>query len=398
MIKIRQTFTHAALADVKQATLDELKRMDRACPIRPGQRVAVCAGSRGVANIALVTKTTVDYLRELGAQPFIVPAMGSHGNACAAGQKEVLASYGISEQTMGVPIKAGVEAVFLGYTNEHQVPVYTYLPAYEADLIIPINRIKAHTDFKGRIESGLLKMLAIGLGSLTGATTLHGYGAAASFSWLIPEVGGWLLSRLPVRFGLGLIEDSYDQTAMVRAIEAETMAEEEERLLAYSKTMLPRIMIPEFDILVVEEFGKDISGAGMDPNITGRPSAIGSTGFGGPSYQYCVVLDLTAASHGNATAISSADFITRQLFDKIDLRATYHNCLACHNPRAAMLPVIADDEQAAIRLASEICHISAADGKPRIVRIKNTLALAEILISENLLEQARGIPGITVVE
>lgn len=398
MLKVSQSFTHAALDDVEQTTRQELERMLAQGLIRGGERVAVCVGSRGIANMALILRTVVDFLRAQGAKPFLVPAMGSHGNACAAGQREVMAGYGITEESMGAPIVAGTDTLLLGHTPEHGVPVHTYRPAYEADLVIPINRIKVHTDFKGPIESGLFKMLAIGLGNLAGATALHCYGAARSFDWLIPEVGLWLSQHLPMRFGLGIVEDSYDRTAAVKAIPVDRLYEEEKALLAWSRQMLPRFLIPEFDVLVVERFGKDISGAGMDPNIVGRTSIPDSVPFPGPKFQYCVVLDLSEASHGNAAAISCADFITRQLFEKIDLEATYQNCLACHNANAAKIPVIAANAEAAIALACKTCvNLKAADGQARVVRIKDTLHMGEILVSENMLDEIRHIPGLSLL-
>lgn len=398
MLRIEQKFTHAPLADVKGAVISELERMQAQGLIRSGERVAVGVGSRGVDNTALVIKTLIDFLKDSGNYPFIVPAMGSHGGATAEGQKAIMASYGITEQSMGVKIEAGTETVNLGRTAEHGVPVYVYKPAYEADLVIPVNRIKVHTDYKGPIESGIHKMLAIGLGNLAGASSLHTYGSARSFHWLIPEVGQYLAHNIPFRFGLGLVEDSYDQTAAVRALPLDTLYEEEHRLLEWSRTMLPRFLMPEFDILVVERFGKDISGAGMDPNIVGRTSIPGSIPFPGPRFQYCVVLDLTEGAHGNAAAISCADIITRRFFDKIDLQATYQNCLACHNPHAAKIPVIADDEEAAIDMACEICtDLTSEDGKPRIVRIKDTLHMGEILVSPNMWNEIKDIPGITLL-
>ena len=399
MIRAQQQFTSAPLTDVAATTRQELERMAAAGLIRSGERVAVGMGSRGVSNMALIIRTVVDFLKERGNSPFIVPAMGSHGNACAAGQLEVMASYGVTEESMGVPIVAGTETVLLGYTDEHHVPCHAYRPAVEADLVIPVNRIKVHTDFKGPIESGIHKMLGIGLGNLAGATALHTYGSARSFEWLIPEVGQWLAHHLPMRFGVGIVEDSYENTAAMRAITVENLYKEEAVLLAWSRSMMPRFLPQEFDVLVVERFGKDISGAGMDPNIVGRTSIPGSEPFPGPKFQFCVVLDLTDACHGNAAAISCADFITRRVFEKMDLAAMYQNVLACHNPFAAFIPVIAGNEQETIDLACRTCvDINTADGKPRVVRIKDTLHMGEILISPNMADQVKDLPGLTLLD
>lgn len=393
MMKVKQNFISAPLADIEAAVRQEFARMAEQGLVRSGQKTAVCLGSRGIANLDRIAAAAIQCLLQLGAQPYIVPAMGSHGNACASGQLEVLASYGITEATMGVPIRAGTDTLLLGHT-EHDVPVYADVEAAAADLIIPINRVKAHTDFKAPIESGLLKMLAVGLGNKRGASALHEYGSAENFHWLIPEVGRLVAEKLPVSFGLTIVEDGYDQTSLVKAIPCPLLEQEETELLALAKSMMPGIRIPSFDILIVEEFGKDISGSGMDPNITGR-CPTGAAGFHGPDYQCCVVLSLTPASHGNAIALSAADIITRRVFEQIDFAATYQNCLACHSSRSAQIPMIAEDEQQALSMATQLCR--GLSGAPRIVRIKNTLAIDELWISENLADVARSTPGLEIV-
>lgn len=397
MIKIRQSFLSCPLQNIAGEVEAELLRMEIAGKIPgAGKTAAVCVGSRGIANLRQIVKSTIDFLQTRGCVPYIVPAMGSHGNASAVGQTEILASYGITEKSMGVPVRAGIDVAYLGET-EHGVPVYTDRQAICADAIIPINRVKVHTDFKGEIESGVCKMLCVGLGNEKGASTLHSFGAARNFAWIIPEVADFLLKRIPVNFGLGIVEDGYDQTAKIRALPAETLIQEEKELMKLSRTFLPRIGIPRFDILIVEEFGKDISGSGMDPNITGRTSSGDNEGFYGPDYQFCIVLDLTEASHGNGIALNAADFVTRKVVDKLDLQATYRNCLACHNPRAAQIPMIARDEAEAVAMAVQACkNLNGREAK--IVKIKNTLEISELWITENLVDTAEKIPGIEILE
>lgn len=394
MIRIRQKFDVTELADVRSAVLEQLSFPQVASCVKPGDRVAVCVGSRGIHQIDKIVAAVLEVLLKQGAKPFLIPAMGSHGGATPQGQRQVLATYGVSEETMGVPLDDSMETVFLGETENH-IPVWFSKPAYEADWILPINRVKAHTDFSGPIESGLVKMLTIGLGKEKGCSALHRCGTR-EFAKILPEAGRKVLSTGKVRFGLAIVENSYEHTAMVRAVKAEDMMDTEPVLLKQAKAMMPSIPFSQIDLLIVEEFGKEISGAGMDPNITGRGSAGEVEGFTGPEIQQIVVLDLTPQSHGNAVAINVADFITRSFFEKIDLRATYKNGLACCNPSSAKIPVIAESEEEAISLAINCCRgidLSA----PRIVRIRNTLALDEMLISENLVEEARKRPGVEIL-
>ncbi|MCI8423777.1 MAG: DUF2088 domain-containing protein [Lawsonibacter sp.] len=394
MIQVRQTFDATRIYDLPKAIRDELSAPGIRSCIRPGDRVAVCVGSRGIHKIDEIVLSVLENLHRFGASPFLVPAMGSHGGATGAGQRKVLASYGITEKTMGVPIRASMETVCLG-NSASGIPVYFSKEAYEADWILPINRVKAHTDFSGPIESGLMKMLTIGLGKEKGCSTLHRCGTNR-FAQIIPEAAQTVLATGKVRFGLALVENGYEQTAIVRAIRGEALLQEEPLLLQRAKAMMPRLPFSHIDVLVVEEFGKDISGSGMDPNITGRRSAERIAGFQGPDIQQIVVLRLTEPSHGNAIAINAADFITRAFFEKIDLPATYKNSLACCNPASGKIPVIAQDEEEAVAFAISCCR--GIDPKaPRIVRIRNTLALDQFWISESLLEEAQSLAGIEVL-
>lgn len=394
MIRVRQTFNSRQITDVRGAVLAQLERPEIRGRVRPGDRVAVGCGSRGIHRIDEIVKAVVDGLLDLGANPFLVPAMGSHGGATPQGQRQILASYGITEETMGVPMDASMDTVPLG-TTPTGIPLYFSRSAYEADWVLPINRVKLHTDFSGPIESGLVKMMTIGFGKERGCNALHLQGTT-NFARIIPEAGRGVLSQVDMRFGIAIVENAYDRTAVIEAIPQENLFDREPELLALSKELFPRIPFEKVDVLVVEEFGKDISGAGMDPNITGRSSVGPVENFRGPDIQRIVVCDLTEASHGNAVAVNVADFITRTFFEKMDLRAVYANGLACCNPQACQIPVIMDSEEEAVAAAVRTCRFIDQEN-PRIVRLKNTLSLAEFEISPALLEEARALPGLEIL-
>lgn len=395
MIKIRQEFDKNEIADVRQAVFDQFARPEiRAC-VHPGDRVAVGCGSRGIHGMAQIARATIDCLVELGARPFIVPAMGSHGGATSAGQRQVLESYGITEESMGVPIDDSMETVALGET-ETGIPIYFSKPAFEADWVLPINRVKLHTDFSGPIESGLVKMMTIGFGKEKGCNSLHRQGTT-NFARIIPEAGRKVISCVDMRFGIAIVENAYDHTAVIEAVRKEELFDREPELLNISRSLFPRIPFEKVDVLVVENFGKDISGAGMDPNITGRSSVGPVENFNGPEIQRIVLCDLTEASHGNGVAMNVADFITRKFFDKLDLKAVYANGLACCNPAACQIPVIMDTEEEAIEAAIRSCRFIDYEN-PRVIRLRSTLAMDELWISEALLEEAKAQPGIEVLE
>lgn len=394
MIWIRQKFDDTEISDARGAVFAQFARPEiRAC-VHSGDRVAVGCGSRGIHHMAEIARAAVDCLKELGAKPFIVPAMGSHGGATPAGQRQVLESYGITEATMGVSIEDTMETVPLGET-ETGIPIYFSKPAYEADWVLPINRVKLHTDFSGPIESGLIKMMTIGFGKEKGCNSLHRQGTT-KFARIIPEAGRKVLSCVDMRFGIAIVENAYDRTATIEAIPGKNVFAREPELLEYAKSLFPRIPFEKVDVLVVENFGKDISGAGMDPNITGRSSVGPVENFRGPEIQRIVLCDLTEASHGNGVAMNVADFITRRFFDKLDLKAVYANGLACCNPAACQIPVIMETEEEAVEMAVRTCRFIDYD-HPRIVRLRSTLAMDEFQISEALLDEARSHPEIEIL-
>lgn len=395
MISVTQNFPDECVEDVKTCTLEQLED-EPSTRLKQGSSVAILVGSRGICNLAEVVKTTIDYLLEQGVKPYIVPAMGSHGGGVAEEQKKIIEGYGVTEEAMGVPIRSNMATVIIG-TSAEGIPVHIDSEASQADYIIPIVRIKAHTDFDGPIESGYCKMLAIGLGKHNGCARVHKEGLQ-NFHTVIPSVASVVLEKCKVPFGVGIIENAHEHIHSVHVTAGKDFLEREPQLLTLSKSLMPRLCFPHIDVLIVEQIGKDITGAGMDPNITGR-SASGnvSSYFEGPSITNIVVLSLTEGTHHNAAGVGSADFITRELFEDIDLKATYTNCIAAGAVRFCKIPAMLDNEDEAIRAAIHTCpRIDFQDAK--VVRIKDTLHLVDIKVSENLLPYCASKSNFTIHE
>ena len=396
MIKVRQKFKDQHILNIEEAIRQELKQDKIKSLIKPGQSIAVAVGSRGINRLSKIVKETVNYLKELGAFPFIVPAMGSHGGATADGQLEVLHGYGVTEQAMGVPIKSSMEVVLLGFTP-NGIPVYVDKYALAADMVVLINRVKPHTGFRGPIESGICKMMAIGLGKHVGCSRLH-QEERSIFSSVLVSVAEVFLEQANFGFGLALVENAFDQTAFVKALVKDELLKEEQELLIKAKALLPALLFPKIDVLLVEQIGKNISGPGMDPNIIGRHSAFGEVaGYVGPTIERIVVLDLSKGTHGNATGIGTADFITKTAFDKIDFMATYANQIAARNPAGGRIPITMETEREALIAAIKCCRNIDENG-PCIVRIKDTLHLSEIWMSENMLPFIAGNSLLEIME
>lgn len=385
LVPVRQRFESRRLEDPAAALLQRLEEAGVEKLLRPGMRVALTAGSRGIANMPLLLRTLAGWLKARQAQPFIVPAMGSHGGATAEGQQALIESYGITQEAIGCPIVSSMETVCLG-TNCAGRPVFLDKHAFAADGIIVVNRIKAHTDFNGPVESGLCKMLAIGLGKNRGAREIHALGSE-NFARMIPSIGQFILDRAPVLFGVGILENAYDETALVEVVRREGFVETEKKLLATAKAWMSSIRIEEFDVLVIEEIGKDISGTGMDPNITGR-SLNQEQGFQGPSYQRMALLGLSRHSGGNANGFGAADFVTRALVEGVDYRQVYTNILTSTIVMSGKTPAVMPDERSALCAAIATCN-RIDKNKARIVFVRNTLELGKILVTENLVEPYR---------
>ena len=389
MARVRQTFDPARLDDVAGAVRTEMQRPEIAGLVRPGQRIAVGCGSRGVANVATAAKMVVEALRSAGAEPFIFPAMGSHGGATALGQTGVLANYGVTEAAMGAPVRSTMDTVVIGALDDG-TPIHVDRYAHEADGIVLINRIKPHTNFRADVESGIVKMIGIGMGKHAGATALHFHGMDR-FGDLLPKAAEYVLAKTPFLFGLGLVENAYDETAIVEAIPAARLLERERVLQAEAKSRMGRIFFHDVDVLVIDRMGKEVSGAGFDPNITGRNNR-GVEGFDDPRVNKIVVLDLTDATHGNATGLGLADVITRRLFDRIDYGATWANVITSNYLDGGAVPIVMHTAREAVALGAKTA-LRVESGEARIVRIRDTLTLGTIMVSEPMLAEVRDHPS-----
>jgi hypothetical protein len=387
MYRIRQRFEGPAVQDIPATVAAELARAHVAAVIKPGQTVALTAGSRGVANIATIVKATADYLKTIGAKPFVIPAMGSHGGATTDGRLDVLRHYGITEASIGVPLRATMEVVQIGETPDG-LPVWLDKYASEADHIGVINRVKPHTDFSGAIESGILKMMTIGLGKYHGAQHYHRANVQYGYEHTIRTVGRTVLQRARIAFGLAVIENGYDQTAIIQAVMAPELEETELKLQALSKKLAARLPFDFIHLLIVEEMGKNISGAGMDTKVIGRIMNIIEPPPRHPRILRIYVRDLHDDSYSNATGVGLADFVSRRLVDKIDPTATYINCLTGLSPESARIPITFDTDREAVEAALGTIGMVRPE-EARIVRIKNTLLLEELDVSEACLPEVQ---------
>lgn len=389
MARVRQVLPRASITDVEGEVRRALEEAGLREVIRPGLRVALTAGSRGIAEIARVLRTVVQAVREAGGEPFIVPAMGSHGGATPEGQLEVLAGYGITEATVGATIRATMDTVVLGQLP-NGASVHLDRNAAEADATIVINRVKAHTAFRGEVESGLCKMIAIGLGKQRGAESIHAHGLAQS----IKPAAELALQRSNIVLGLALVENAAHQLYQLRAVRPAQFVQTDHELLQLSNRLLPRVPFDELDVLVVRELGKNISGSGMDPNVIGMWRRTGEPPTA-PCYKRVVVLDVTAESDGNALGVGLADFTTQRLVQKMDRRKSYMNALTAGALVAVRLPLVLDNDREAMEVALKS---SGANGAPRMVCIRNTLALEELLVSEALLPEVAASETLEVLE
>ena len=395
MIRIRQNFKTHSIQDPAQAVRSEIAKIRAHEIIAPGKSVAITVGSRGIANLATVLGELISELKKIGAEPFLVPAMGSHGGATAEGQMKIIEHYGITEDTMDAPIKSSMEVVEIGVTTDG-VPVLLDQNASRADHIIVVNRVKPHTDFKGQIESGLMKMMAIGLGKQRAADHYHNVFMRLGHYHVLTSVAREIIKQCPIAFGLALVENQKDETEIVQAIPPEKIEETERDLLIKANEFLPRIPFDPIDILIVDEMGKDISGTGMDQNVIARSVIPYHQVPTSPKITRIFIRDLSAGSEGNATAVGNADFTTQRLVDKIDRHATYMNAITSSCPEAVRIPPYYDSDQEVIETALN----TIGDIEPhnaRIVHIQNTLKLEEMLISEIMLSEAEQMDNIDII-
>ncbi len=392
MMKVRQSFDDTKVDDVDQALNDALQKEEIRKTVKPGMEIAVAVGSRGVDEIVTVTKRTVTFLKELGAKPFIIPSMGSHGGATAEGQTGVLAQLGVTEESVGAEIRSSMEVVEIGKL-ENGLPVYIDKYASEADGIIVINRVKPHTAFRGTVESGIMKMMTIGIGKQKGAEACHQLGFEHMGKHII-LMAHMIMEKMPILFGVATVENAFDKVAHVEVLLPEEIEERETELQKMAKKFLPQINFDKIDVLVIDEIGKNISGDGMDPNITGRyPTPYA---HGGPEVNKMVVLDLTPETEGNANGVGTADFTTQRLIDKTDWPATYANGLTSTVVAPTKAATTLDNDKLAIKAAIKTCNILDFT-KVKMVRIKNTLEIGEIEVSEGFLQEVEESDNLTPI-
>jgi len=385
MVEARQVIDQPRLEDVAAEVRRELSRKGLAAKIRPGQRIAITAGSRGVENIPLILRTVVEEVKVAEGEPFIIPAMGSHGGATPHGQVETLRALGITEESVCAPVISSMDVDEVGRIND--TPVYVDRNALAADGIIVVGRVKPHTDFKGGIESGLMKMMAIGLGKQKGAEMIHHH-LYEGYHELLPAAARLIKEKAPVIMGIALLENARHETARVVALEPDEFEKAEKKLLIEAKKLLARLPFPEIDVLVVEEIGKNVSGVGMDTNVTGRFWMPGESDPEAPKINKIVVLDLTEETHGNAIGIGLADLTTRRLFDKIDYPSTYVNCLTQGTCDTGKIPIWLPNDRDAIDTALRVCGPIDREAA-RVVVVRNTLELERMWISKSLAEEVR---------
>jgi hypothetical protein len=384
---VRQFLDATDIGDVSRAIAEQFRRIGIGDRLRPGQRVAITAGSRGIDRIDEVVRAVVDEVRALGALPFIIPAMGSHGGATAEGQRELIAHYGITEETMGCPILSSMETVHLGYV-EGDIPVWFDRHAFEADAVIPVGRVKPHTDFRGPVESGLMKMIAIGLGKQHGAEYFHFQGMD-EFHHLIPAVANYTLAQVNIPFGVGVIENGYGKLAQAEAVPAARIFEREQELLRIARERMGRLPGERIDVLIVDRIGKDISGDGADPNVINRDVAgvLPPTEEPvKPRVQRMIVRDLTDDTEGNATGIGMADIVLRRAVERMDPVATYMNMITAKAPQGARIPLTVDTDRQALHVALACC-LKTQPETARIARIQDTKHLETFWASETLLPE-----------
>jgi hypothetical protein len=388
VFRLRQKFVAPQVGDIAGTVGAELARLELDRKVRPGQSVAITAGSRGVANIAVILKAIAEHMKQLGAEPFVVPAMGSHAGATAEGQRAIIESYGVTEDFVGCPIRSSMETVVVCRTAEG-FPVHFDRHAFEADHVVVCNRIKPHTRFVGDIESGLMKMLLIGLGKCQGATVYHRAIQDYSFGQIIRSVAGEVLKRCHILAGVAIVENAFDQTALVEGVPPDAFESREKELLAQAKQWMARLPFEQIDVLLIDEIGKEISGTGLDTNVVGRKfddhKAIdGET----PKVKVIALRGLTETTHGNAVGLGCVEFCKSQMLREMDVRATRLNAITAGHLAAAMLPMDYETDGEILDMALRTIGL-VEPPNARLVWITNTLELGELECSTAYLDEAR---------
>ena len=397
MVKIRQNFdrTHIPETELAGVVTRELDREEIGGKILPGQKIAITCGSRGITHYAVMARAMVDFVKSKGAEPYIVASMGSHGGATAEGQLQILRDYGITEEAMGCPVKSSMETVEIGLSAVRKQPVRIDKYASEADGILLFNRVKPHTSFRGRYESGLMKMMAIGLGKQHGAENIH-HQSPGIMHELVEEYGRAVMENCPILGGIAIVENAYDETYLVKGLSPEEIITEEPKLRDLSYETIAHLLFDECDVLVVDKIGKNFSGDGMDPNISGRfvqPQYCS----GGIDAEKVVILDLSDETHGNAQGIGLAEVTTRRLFNKMKLEMTYPTGVTNTFLHLMKIPMIMDNDREALQLALCCCPDAEDQNNMKMIRIPNTAHIDVIEISEGMLPLAKANPNIEIL-
>lgn len=393
--KIRQRFSATSITDIATCIEEEFQKQNATQKIQPGMEIAITVGSRGIANIPLIVKCVADEIKKREAVPFIIPAMGSHGGATAEGQVEVLEGLGVTEESTGCEIRSSMDVVEVGETSAG-IPVYVDKYAYEADGIIVMGRVKPHTDFKSEIESGVLKMASIGMGKHKQALALHTYGIHGIRD-MMPEVGKVAMANSKTLYGVGIVENAHEETAIIQMMDPLHIEEEEKMLLKKAFELMPSLPMKELDLLIVDEIGKNYSGTGMDTNIIGRIRVLGVKEPESPSIKYVLASNLSDASHGNALGIGLADLTTKRLFNKLDLKKMNENVVTSTFLDRAKIPIVLDNDREAIAAALR-ANWGAEDEEARIARIPNTLHIGDMYVSQKVYEELKDHENIEIIE
>lgn len=397
MLRLRQKFDCPRVDDIPGEVERQLASLRLDQKVRPGQSVAITVGSRGIANIAPITKAIVEHFQRLKTVPFIVPAMGSHGGGTAEGQRAIVEGYGITEEYVGCEIRASMETVIVDQTPQG-IPVHFDKHAFGADHVVVAGRIKPHTNFVGEIESGLHKMMLIGLGKHAGAKIYHR--AIMDYSWLeiVMAVGESVLRKCKVLCGLGIVENAFDETALLAAVPPQDFLQREKELLVLAKEWMPRLPFRKVDLLVIDEIGKNISGSGMDTNVVGRKyNDHRATEKDNVAVKTIFVRGLTEATHGNACGLGMAEFTNQRTIDAVDRRITAINSITGGHAPAAALPIAYPSDREVLENALPTIGLTEPENA-RLIQIPNTLQLAEVLVSEAFLPEIEGRSDLEIVE
>ena len=397
MVRLRQTFEASRVNDIPSEVERQLATLNLGQQVKPGQTVAITAGSRGIANIAIIIKAACDHVRRIGGKPIIVPAMGSHGGGTAEGQRQIIEGYGVTEAFTGAEIRASMETVIVD-TTPQGIPVHFDKHAFGCDHVLVVGRIKPHTGFVGPVESGLHKMMLIGLGKHEGAKIYHRAILDYSFLEIIRAVADVVLKKCKVIGGLGVVENAYDETGLIAAVAPNDFFTRESELLTLAKKWLPRLPFANTQLLIIDEIGKNISGTGMDTNVIGRKyNDHAATANDDVSVKRIFVRGLTEATHGNATGIGIAEFTNTRTINQVDRRITAINCLTGGHPTAAMLPIAFDTDRDVIQAALPTLGL-VEPTNAKVVQIANTLHLGEVLVSEAYLPEIAQRPDLAIID